>query len=264
MYNKQKIVVTIEARMTSSRLPGKVLMEYINKSNLQHIIERVRRSRYVDEVVVATTTNVTDNSIVELCKNIKCKYFRGSEEDVLLRVLDSARSVMGDIIVEITGDCPVVDWRHIDYLIEKYFEEKCDYAANTIERSFPRGFDIQVFSTNLLEKVNLMTNSPVDHEHVSIYIYTNPDKFKLYNWKAEGFLNRPDLGITLDNSEDYMLIKEIYEALYNQNNDFTSEDVIKYVTSSQEIEKRALDRHRKNPFKEQKEWSEKNANRKTK
>lgn len=254
----KKIVATIEARMTSSRLPGKVMMEYCNISNLEHIIRRLKTSKYLDEVVVATTNNRTDEPITNLCEKIGCKYYRGSEEDVLLRVLDAAKSVSADVIVEITGDCPVIDWRHVDLLIEKYFEIGCDYVSNTIERTFPRGFDTQVFSVGVLERVNCLTSSPVDHEHVSLYIYTNPDKFKLYNWKAEDFMNHPELGITLDTREDYELIKEIYERLYPINNDFSAEDVVKLLLSDKVLYNKAQDRDRKNPFKEQKDWEKLN------
>ena len=153
MYNNngKKICATIEARMTSSRLPGKVLMNFCGKTNLEHIVERLKRSKYIDEVVVATTINKEDDSIVELCNNIGCKYYRGSEDDVLLRVLEATKSISAEIIVEITGDCPVIDWRHTDILIEKFFSAKYDYVSNIIERSFPRGFDVQVFPVTVLE-----------------------------------------------------------------------------------------------------------------
>lgn len=253
-HTKKKVVATIEARMTSSRLPGKVLMEYCNISNLEHIVARLRRSKYIDEVVVATTVNDTDMPVVELCEKIGCQYYRGSEDDVLVRVLEAAKSVEADIIVEITGDCPVIDWRHIDYLIEKYLESNYDYISNTIERTFPRGFDTQVFSVSVLEKVKELTKSPVDREHVSLYIYTNPDKFKLCNWEAEGLMKHPELGITLDNNDDYELIKDIYERLYWKDNDFSAEDVVNLLLSDKSLYSRAQDRHRKDPLIEQKEW----------
>lgn len=249
MYNNKKICATIEARMTSSRLPGKVLMEYCGKANLQHIIERLKRSKYLDEVVVATTTNHQDNSIIELCEKINCKYYRGSEEDVLLRVLDSAKSVNADIIVEITGDCPVIDWRHVDKLIEMYFSGQYDYVSNIIERTFPRGFDTQVFSTDVLEEVNRLTKDPIDHEHVSIYIYTHTERFKLLNWSADEKMNHPELEITLDTKEDYEMIKIIYEKLYSINEDFSAYDVVDTLLSNPEISEIVKEIKRKNPLK---------------
>jgi spore coat polysaccharide biosynthesis protein SpsF len=257
MYSNKKICATIEARMTSSRLPGKVLLDYCGKTNLQHIIERLKRSKYIDEVVVATTLNDQDNPIVELCEKIGCKYFRGSENDVLLRVLESAKSVNADIIVEITGDCPVIDWRHVDKLVEMLFSGEYDYAANIIKRTFPRGFDTQVFPLSVLEEVNELTKSPVDHEHVSIYIYTHPEKYRLINWQAEESMNHPEFEITLDTREDYEVINKIYNMLYPLKPDFSAEDVIELLMKNPELIKNMGDIHRKDPFKEQNDWKEK-------
>lgn len=259
MYNDKnvKICATIEARMTSSRLPGKVLMKYCEKPNLQHIIERLKRSKYLDEVVVATTVNKEDDPIVELCKEIGCKYYRGSENDVLLRVLETAKSVDAEIIVEITGDCPVIDWRHVDKLLEKFFLRKYDYASNTIERTFPRGFDIDIFPVAVLEEVNVITKSPIDHEHVSLYIYTHPEKYRLLNWEADEEMKHPEFEITLDTKEDYEFIKVIYENLYPLNNDFSGRDVVEFLINNLHLQKKLEQTHRKDPFKEQREWEEK-------
>ncbi|WP_196008108.1 cytidylyltransferase domain-containing protein [Clostridium tyrobutyricum] len=257
MYNNCKICATVEARMTSSRLPGKVLMNFCGKTALQHIVERLKRSKYLDEVVVATTTNKEDEPIIKLCQQIGCKYYRGSEDDVLLRVLEAAKSMQAEYIVEITGDCPVIDWRHVDKLIEMFFSGEYAYASNTIERSFPRGFDTQIFPVTVLEEVNMVTRNPVDHEHVSIYIYTNPEKYKLLNWGASEEMNHPEFEITLDTKEDYEFIKQIYEILYPQNPDFSAEDVVKLLLHYPEITKTLERTHRKDPFKQQKEWEEK-------
>ncbi|NPV91577.1 MAG: glycosyltransferase family protein [Firmicutes bacterium] len=228
-----KIVATIEARMTSTRLPGKVLLDLCGKPALQHIVERLRRSRYLDDVVVATTVNATDDPVVQMCKDIGCSYYRGSEEDVLLRVLEAARSVDADLIVEITGDCPVIDWRHVDRLIEMFFSGEYDYVSNVMERSFPRGFDTQVFPVRVLDEVNRLTQDPVDHEHVSYYIYNHPERYRLLNWRAEGDAFHPELEITLDTPEDYRLIKAVYEGLYRENPDFSAVDVIRYLLANQ-------------------------------
>ncbi|APF27311.1 cytidylyltransferase family protein [Clostridium sporogenes] len=254
--NKGRIVATIEARMTSSRLPGKVLMDFCGKPNLQHIVERLKRSKYIDEVVVATTTNKEDDPIIELCKKICCKYYRGSEEDVLLRVVEAAKSVNAKYIIEITGDCPVIDWRHSDQLVKMFFSSSYDYASNIIERSFPRGFDTQIFPVEVLDEVNRITRNPVDHEHVSIYIYTHPEKYKLLNWKADEKMNHPEFEITLDTKEDYQFIKEIYETLYPQNEDFSAEDVVNLLIERPKMTNILRNNYRKDPFKEQKEWEE--------
>lgn len=263
MYkNKGKICATIEARMTSSRLPGKVLMDFCGKPDLLHIIERLKRSKYLDEVLVATTTNKEDDPIVELCERVGCKYYRGSEDDVLLRVLESAESVDADCIVEITGDCPVIDWRHVDHLIEMFYSGEYDYASNSTEsidangRSFPVGFNVKIFTTKILKKVNELTKSPVDHEHVSLYIYTHPEKYRLLYWNAEGKMNHPELEITLDTKEDYEFIKAIYERLYTVNQDFSAEDVVDLLLENPELCNLLQGTRRKDPFKQQKDWEE--------
>lgn len=235
MYKDKKIVAIIEARMTSSRLPGKVLKEFCGIPDLQHIIERLRRSKYIDDIVVATTVNKTDDPIVDLCNELKRHYYRGSEDDVLQRVLDAAKAFDAEIIVEITADCPLIDWRHADYLIEQLFERECDYVANCIERSFPDGYDTQVFPVSVLNAVNSMTQDPVDHEHVSIYIYRHPDKFKIWNWQAPAKLNHPEFEVTLDTIEDYNLICEIFNRLYDKEPDFSCETVVELLLHYPEI-----------------------------
>ena len=226
MKDGKKIVATIEARMTSTRLPGKVLLPMAGEPNLKRLIDRLRRSKYIDEVVIATTVNVPDDAIVALAEEVGCKVWRGSEDNVLLRVLEAAQLVGADLIVEITGDCPLIDWRHIDRLIALYIEGGYDYMSNILERTFPRGFDVQIFSVKTLAEVNRLTGDPVDQENVSLYIYNHPERYKLGNWAAEGAMRRPELRVTLDTKEDYELLNAIFEKLLPQNPDFSAEDVV--------------------------------------
>ncbi len=230
-----KKVATIEARMTSTRLPGKVLMEACGKPMLELMIERVRRSKLLDDVVVATTTNREDDKVVAMCDRIGCTYYRGSEDDVLLRVLEAAQSVSADVIVELTGDCPCIDWRHIDYLLKYYLEHDYDFVANNTEQTFPDGFDIRIFSTKELARVNAATKDLKDHEHVSIYFPNNQDRFKCYNWCADKEERRPEYEVTLDEQGDYELIKRIFEGLYPNNPDFKCSEVIKFLDGHQNL-----------------------------
>ena len=222
----EKIVALIEARMTSFRLPGKVLLPLAGIPSLECMISRIQGSHYLDDVVVATTVNIEDGPIEDLCLRIGCQYYRGSEDDVLQRVLDAAHEKKADLIVEITGDCPLIDHRHIDHLIDLYYSGDYDYASNIIERSFPDGFDVQVFPTKVLEIVDQLTDDPIDRVHVSYYIYTHPERFKLVNWRAEGEMYWPELGLTLDEQDDYELLRIIYEKLMPINKDFSAEDVV--------------------------------------
>lgn len=218
--------------MTSKRLPGKVLLPLAGEPALLRLVERIAPSLYVDEVVVATTTNETDNPIVELCENHGIKYFRGSEEDVLKRVLDAAKSVQAHFIVEITGDCPLLDYRHIDELCREYEKEEFDYIANNTIRSYPDGFDVQLFPVGVLERVDKLTNDPIDRVHVSYYIYTHPGTFKCKNVKAEGKMNWPELAVTLDEKEDYQLINKVFEKLISKDRYFSAEDVVDLLRSN--------------------------------
>ena len=233
--NNPKVIATIEARMTSSRLPGKVLMKCCDTPVLELMIERVRRSRLIDDVVVATTVNKEDDPVIKLCDSIGCSYFRGSEDDVLERVLLAAKACDADVIVELTGDCPFIDWRQVDELVSIYLEGNYDFVANNIGHSFPVGFDIRIFRTDMLEELNRTSDNPLDHEHVSIHFPNNPDKFRCFNLEAQGEEHRPELEVTLDEIGDYKLIKAIFEGLYPKDKDFKCIDVIRYIDAHPEL-----------------------------
>lgn len=230
-----KKVATIEARMTSSRLPGKVLLEACGRPLLELMIERVRKSRLLDDIMVATTVNSEDDPIVELCRRIGCKFYRGSEDDVLLRVLEAAKSINTDLIVELTGDCPCIDWRHIDRLIEVYDSNEYDFVANNTVPSFPDGFDVRIFSTESLDVINSTTTDPWDHEHVSIFYPNHKEQYNCYNWYAPDNVCRPSYAVTLDEEGDYILIKSVFEALLPENNDFSCVDVVNYLDSNPKL-----------------------------
>ena len=227
---KKKIVASIEARMTSSRLPGKVLMEAINGiSMLEFMVNRLEKSKLIDEIILATTINKEDDPIVELCKKLKIKYFRGSEPDVLLRVLEAHKSTKSDIIVELTGDCPLIDSKIVDKIITKYLDSDFDYVSNSHVRSYPDGFDAQVFSYELLKQVSILTNDQYDRENVSSFIYRS-GKYSTFGFIAEPHEFWPELRVTLDDHGDYILIKNIIDYFYSINKlEFNVTDVVNYI-----------------------------------
>lgn len=233
----KKIVATIEARMTSSRLPGKVLLDLSGKPALEQMIQRIRKSRKVDEIVVATTINSTDLPIIQLCEKIGCRYFRGDENDVLKRVLDAASSVEATHIVELTGDCPLIDPAHIDQMIDYYFEQKCQYAYNRLIKGLPEGFDVQVFSVSDLAQVEKMTKDPIDRVHVSCYFYNNPDKFKIACPEPSKNDNEywPDLSLTLDEKADYLLLKKIFAEAATDGEFLSLKKVISYLRKNPDL-----------------------------
>lgn len=232
---KRKIVSTIEARYASTRLQGKTLLKICGKPTLEHIIERLKRSKYIDEVVVATTINPNCDPIEGLAKKLGVRCFRGSEEDVLDRVLKAAKTYKADIIVEITGDETFIDSKIVDGVIEYYLKNKFDYVSNVLDRRYPRGLDTQVFATSILEEVSKLTNDPADRENVSLYIYEHPEKFNLGSVVAPEELNHPDWRWTLDTKDDFEFLNTIYEALYPVKNDFDSYDVLNFIQKNPNV-----------------------------
>ena len=224
-----KTVAIIEARMTSTRLPGKIMLPILKKPMLELLIERLKRSTMIDQIVVATTYNPTDDVVKDLTQNLGVGCFRGSEDDVLDRVLGAAHAFDADIMVEIMGDCPLIDPSVVDLVIRTYNKNNFDYVCNFLKRSYPRGLDVQVFSTGVLEKVTKLTQDPIDHEHVSLFIYEHPEIFSLFNVESKLPERYWDLRFTVDTKEDFMLIMSIYELLYPTKANFSLGDVLRLM-----------------------------------
>ena len=256
MINDKKICAIVQARQGSSRLPGKALIDICGKPALQRVIERLREAKLLDDVIVATTENEANNAIIELCEQLNCSYFRGSENDVLDRVLNAARKFEVDIIVEITADCLFCDWDIVDSLIKHYTGTDVDYCSNVIERTFPRGFDCQVFGIKTLERVNKEVDNDLDRQHVSSWIYLNPKskgKYTIASITAPPELNRPDLEITLDTPEDLDLIRWLFEYGKEYRIDMTCLDVINAIDTYPYVYNKVKDIARKDYFSELKE-----------
>ena len=175
------IVSIIEARMNSKRLPGKVLLPAQKISMLEHLVERLKTIKIIDQIVVATTVNSKDDEIVELCQKKEINFFRGSEEDVMGRVICAAEKYFADLIVEITADCPLIDPNIVDQIIRIFLANNVDYVSNAIVRSYPDGMDTQVFSLKTLKTSYEMVNSDLEKEHVTLHIRNNPNLFSHIN-----------------------------------------------------------------------------------
>lgn len=212
--------------MTSTRLPGKVLKPACGKPMLELMVERLRRVPSLDGIVIATTVNATDDPVEALARRLDVGVHRGSEEDVLRRVLDAALAHKVDVIVETTGDCPLIDPDIVEACIAEYKRAGVDYVANVLERTYPVGMDTQVFATDVLADVARRTDDASDHEHVSLYIYRHPEIYSLKNVSAPPALTRPGLALTLDTPEDYALITAVFEALYPVDPAFTLADIL--------------------------------------
>jgi spore coat polysaccharide biosynthesis protein SpsF len=231
-WTSPKAVVTIEARMTSSRLPGKVMADVGGRPLLELMIGRLQRAQLIDAICVATTINDADDDIEALATRLGVGCHRGSEDDVLARVLDAALASEADLIVETTGDCPMIDPSIVDACILAFLAEPVDYCANNLERSFPRGLDTQVFPTGVLADVAKRTSDPADREHVSLYIYEHPELYRLRTVRATGRLRRPDLRWTVDTADDLALVRAVVVAL---GPDFTSAEAIRFLDANPEI-----------------------------
>jgi len=224
-----KIVATIEARMTSSRLPGKVLLPAAGKPMLHHLISRLRKVPLIQEIVLATTTNVTDDVLVDFAEKEGIACFRGSEKDVMSRVIGAAESVKADVVVEITGDCPIIDPEVIEQTIQIFLHNSCDYASNVVVRSYPIGMDTQVFRLDVLKRSFSMTNLSLDREHVTRHIRQNPELFRLIHLVSTQSLFWPELGLTLDEPKDYELLKRIIEYFDVRTDSFTCSEMIQLL-----------------------------------
>ncbi|SDH62289.1 cytidylyltransferase domain-containing protein [Propionivibrio dicarboxylicus] len=211
--HRPKVVATIEARMTSSRLPGKVLMPAAGEPMLAHLVRRLRAVPSIDAIVIATTINDSDQAIVDFAHANGVACFRGSENNVMERVLGAATSASADVIVEITGDCPIIDPDIVEQTIRMFFGNSVDYMSNAVVRSYPDGMDVQVFHLETLKTAARSTTNQLDLEHVSRFIYQHPDIFRIGHLIAPPSLHWPDLGLTLDEATDYQLLRNLIEFL---------------------------------------------------
>lgn len=220
--------------MTSTRLPGKVLKEVLDRPLLEYQIERLRRVDLADEIVIATTTNDTDLPIIKLCQKIDIPYFRGSEENVLERYYYAAQEFGADSVVRITSDCPIIDPAVVNEVIAFYLNnrDKYDYVANNLNRTYPRGMDTEVFSFEALQKAYFEGNSKAEREHVTLFIYRHPERFRIANLPY--FEDQSKHRWTVDTSEDFELIRLILNELYPQNALFDLQDVLAILANHPE------------------------------
>jgi spore coat polysaccharide biosynthesis protein SpsF len=227
-----KTVATIEARMTSSRLPGKVFLPASGKPMLAHLVRRLRAVPSLDGIVLATTTNATDDVLEEFARDAQIGCFRGSEGDVMMRVIGAAESANADVVVEITGDCPIIDPGIVEMVIRTFRENDADYVGNSHVRSYPDGMDVQVFRLATLRRSAAMTNEALDHEHVTLHIRNHPELFRPINVVAPPQLHWPELGLTLDEPGDYELLRRIIERLEPSNPVFGCDETLRLLRAN--------------------------------
>ena len=220
-----RIIAIIQARMGSTRLPGKVLLDLAGEPMLARDMHRLSRAQALNEVVVATTIKSTDDAIVALCQERNWPCFRGSEADVLDRYYRAAQEYQADVVVRVTSDCPLIEPEVVDRVVREFLERQpeIDYASNTApERTFPRGLDTEVMSFEALARAWREDKNPAWREHVTLYIRRHPELFKTY-----GVINDEDLSYmrwTVDTPEDLTLVRRIYE--HFRHNQFSWREVL--------------------------------------
>lgn len=230
-----KIVAIIQARMGSTRLPNKVLMKINGHTMLEEVIRRTKTIKGTDEVIVATTENLKDEKIVSLCKKLKIKVFRGSEDDVLDRYYQCARLVKADVIIRITSDCPLLDPKTVAGGLELFLKTNADYVSNALKRTYPRGLDFEIFTLNALKKAAEVGKESTDREHVTPYIYSNPKIFKISH--LTNSKNYSKYRLTVDTQIDLELVREIFKALDKNSKVFGLKEIINFLEKNPELAK---------------------------
>jgi spore coat polysaccharide biosynthesis protein SpsF len=225
-----KITAIVQARASSTRLPLKVLKELPYASGitvLQQVIRRLKKSEKLDNIIIATTIDSEDDEIIRIAEKEQVQYFRGSKNDVLSRYYLAAEQNNIDYIVRVTSDCPCIDPKVVDAIIEKHLGTNSDFTSNVLRRTFPHGLDTEVISFETLQKVHLEAKQAFEREHVCSYIYkTNPKAFKICNFESSETYHAPEIRVTLDTKADYTLLCAVFDFLYADNEYFGTADII--------------------------------------
>jgi spore coat polysaccharide biosynthesis protein SpsF len=232
MSKDAKVVAIIQARMGSTRLPGKVLKDLEGETVLARVVNRLRSARLIEELLVATSNLPADDAILEECNRCVVPVFRGDENDVLDRYFRAAQSCRAEIVVRITSDCPLIDPDVTDKTIQAFIHERPDYASNALIRTFPRGLDTEVMTVQALERAWHSAPQPYQRAHVTPYLYQNPNKFKILS-----VTNDTDYSShrwTLDTPEDLKFIRAIYTR-FKKRGDFGWHDVLQILNREPEL-----------------------------
>ena len=228
----KKVVAIVQARTSSTRLPGKVLKPLGNNTMLVQQIRRMQKSKMLSEIIVATSTESSDDAIQTLCEEHEFDYYRGSLNDVLSRYYNAAVKHEAEVVVRVTGDCPLSDPYLIDEVIKLHLNKDSKYTSNCRPATFPDGFDVEVFDFDLLEDAYENAKLPSEREHVSPYIVKNIEKL---NYENDEDLSA--MRVTVDNEEDLQVVTKIYDALDGDNRLFEYREVITFLKNNPQVTK---------------------------
>ena len=225
------ITAIIQARMSSTRLPNKVMAEISGKPMLWYVVNRTRKSAKVDRVIVATSNQTDDDVIARFCGEEKIPYYRGSIDDVLDRFYQTAREFGGEVIVRITSDCPLIDPAIIDKVVDEFLENDFDYVSNTVNPTYPDGLDVEVIKRSALDRAWKEARLKSEREHVTPYIFKNPSLFKVGSVQQDEDLSA--LRWTVDEPEDLEFVRAVYDRM--ESLEFGMRDVLSIIEKHPEI-----------------------------
>lgn len=233
-----RVVAVAQARMGSERMPGKVMVEVAGKPLLAHLIERLRAVPWFHAIVVATSDHPREAPILDLAQRLGVATFAGSENDVLDRIYRAAREHQAEVVARITADEPLKDPEIISTVIGRHLHHEADYTSNVLRRTFPDGTTIEVCNFAALEAAAREAVDPADREHVTLFIWRQPDRFKLQNIEAEGPLRRPELRFCVDEPADFAVVRELLERLSQPGRLFGAAEIIQYLDAHPDLASR--------------------------
>lgn len=231
-----KVVATVQARTSSSRLPGKVLRPILGKPMLALQVERIQRSRLIDEVVIATSDKPQDDPIERLACEVGVGCFRGSEDDVLSRIVGALKASSADVHAEFMGDSPLPDPLVIDQVIGYFLKhaDRYDYVSNALTITYPPGIDVYVYPAAVLYALEREIAGP-EREYVDVHIIRRPERYRLCNLEAPPELRMPELHLEVDTQEDFDVISAIYEHFYPRDPDFSLAQILDFIRAHPEL-----------------------------
>ena len=218
--------------MNSSRLPGKVMMKVLDKPMLIFLVDNLKTIKSVDQIVIATTISNKDDILCDLLDDLNIFYFRGDEEDVLGRVTKTAVKFKSDVVVQLTGDNPLIDPKIIEKGLSLFFKHNCDCVSNSFTDTFPSGMNVTIFKTKFLEYVESVAKDSDHREHVPLFTKVNKKKFNVIEFFAEKEMYGPEISVTVDEKHEFEKIKTIIE--FFGTNPICCKELIKYIKSNEE------------------------------
>ena len=227
------IVGIIQARMGSSRLPGKLMRPLREKPMLEHVIRRLKDAKRLDSLIIATTDSKKDDRVPELAKKFGALCFRGNEHDVLDRYYQAAKEANADTVVRITGDCPLHEAAVVDLVVDRFREKKVDYTITPA--NFPEGLDTEVFRFSALQSAWKEAALPSEREHVTLYIRNHPERFKLDEKWSVGDFDHHEYHWSVDTEADFTFVEQVYAHLYREDKDFSMNDVLQLLQRHPEL-----------------------------